>query len=167
MTLRRGSGRRGQSLVEFGLILPIFLLIVFGIIDFGRAVFAYSTLNNAAREAARVAVVDQVASHITDEAIKQAYALDVVAGDVSLDWRTAFNLDTPNSCSGFVGASQVVTCTLIVTVNNEWTAATPIIGSIIGPIDLVGESKMIVEFACPNSESTPVLAAADCPLGDS
>ena len=167
MSRRRDASRRGQSLVEFGLILPIFLLLVFGIIDFGRAVFAYSTLNNAAREAARVAVVDQVTAHITDEAIKQAYALDVVAGDVSLDWRSAFNLDTPNSCSGFVGNSQVVTCTLIITVNHEWTAATPIIGSIIGPLDIAGESQMIVEFACPNSESTPVLTAADCPLGDS
>jgi Flp pilus assembly protein TadG len=167
MSRRPGASRRGQSLVEFGLILPIFLLLVFGIIDFGRAVFAYSTLNNAAREAARVAVVDQVPAHITDEAINQAYALDVAAGDVSLDWRSAFNLDTPNSCSGFVGTSNVVTCTLIVTVNHEWTAATPIIGNIIGPIDLAGETRMIVEFACPNSGSTPVLTDSDCPLGDS
>jgi Flp pilus assembly protein TadG len=65
MSRLRRPDRRGQSLVEFGLILPIFLLMVFGIVDFGRAVFAYSTLNNAAREAARVAVVDQVADHIT------------------------------------------------------------------------------------------------------
>jgi Flp pilus assembly protein TadG len=164
--MRRAHGR-GQSLVEFGLVLPIFLLIVFGIIDFGRAVFAYSTLNNAAREAARVAVVDQVATHITDEAIKQAYALDVAAGDVTLDWRSSFNPDTPNSCAGSVGSNNVVTCTLVVTVNHEWTAATPIIGGIIGPIDLAGESQMIVEFACPNADATPALVAADCPLGDS
>ena len=166
MNRRRQEGRRGQSLVEFGLILPIFLLIVFGIIDFGRAVFAYSTLNNAAREAGRVAVVDQVTAHITDEAIKQAYALDVAAGDISLDWRSSFNPDTPNSCAGFVGSSNVVTCTLIITVNHEFIAATPIIGNIVGPVDLAGESKMIVEFACPNAGSTPALSAADCPLGD-
>lgn len=164
--LPRPKDRRGQSLVEFGLILPIFLLIVFGIVDFGRAVFAYSTLNSAAHEAARVAVVDQVTTHITDEAIKQAYTLDLDSGDVSLDWRSAFNLNTPNSCGGFVGSTDVVTCTLIVRVNYEFNAATPLIGNIIGPLDLVGESKMIVEFACPNSGSTPVLAAADCPLGD-
>ena len=167
MIRRRRRHVRGQSLVEFGLILPVFLLIVFGIIDFGRAVFAYSTLNSAAREAARVAVVDQVSAHITDEAIKQAYALNVDVGDVTLDWRTAFSPDTPNSCAGFVGSSNVVTCTLIVTVNYEWTAATPIIGNIIGPLDLAGESKMIVEFACPNSGSTPALADTDCPLGGS
>jgi Flp pilus assembly protein TadG len=165
MSRLRRPDRRGQSLVEFGLILPIFLLMVFGIVDFGRAVFAYSTLNNAAREAARVAVVDQVADHITDEAIAQAYALDVEAGDVSLDWRTSFNPDTPNSCAGFVGSNNVVTCTLIVRVSHEWTAATPIIGTIIGPLDLAGESKMIVEFACPNSDSSPALAEIDCPLG--
>jgi Flp pilus assembly protein TadG len=167
MRRRRDQGRKGQSLVEFGLMLPIFLLIVFGIIDFGRAVFAYSTLNSAAREAGRVAVVDQVTAHITDEAIRQAYTLDVSAGDVSLDWRSAFNPDTPNSCAGFVGSSNVVTCTLIITVNYEFNAATPIIGNIVGPLDLSGESKMIVEFACPNTASTPALTAADCPLGDS
>jgi len=166
MSPQRRHDSRGQSLVEFGLILPIFLLMVFGIIDFGRAVFAYSTLNSAAREAARVAVVDQVAAHITDEALKQSYALDVNPGDVLLDWRSSFNPDTPNSCSSFVGTNDVVTCTLIVTVNYEFNAATPLIGNIVGPLVLTGESKMIVEFACPNSGATPALTPADCPLGD-
>ena len=166
MSSLRRNPARGQSLVEFGLVLPIFLLLVFGIIDFGRAVFAFSTLNSAAREAARVAVVDQVPAHITDEAIAQAYALDLSAGDVSLDWRSAFNVDTPNSCSAFVGSNSVVTCTLFVTVSYEFNAATPLIGNIIGPLDLSGESKMIVEFACPNSDAIPPIGAAECPLGD-
>jgi Flp pilus assembly protein TadG len=166
MSIHRRKHGRGQSLVEFGLVLPIFLLLVFGIIDLGRAVFAYSTLNSAAREAARIAVVDQVDDHITDEAVKQAFALDLVAADVDLDWRSAFNPDTPDSCEAFVGSSDVVTCTLIVTVNHDFNAATPIIGNIVGTIEMAGESKMITEFACPNSSSTPVLAAADCPVGD-
>jgi Flp pilus assembly protein TadG len=166
MTGRRRKHGRGQSLVEFGLILPIFLLFVFGIIDLGRAVFAYSTLNSAAREAARVAVVDQVPDHITDEAVKQAYALDVDAADVMLDWRSAFVPDTPNSCAAELGSHGVVTCTLIVTVDYEFNAATPIISTILGTINMTGESKMIAEFACPNAGSTPPLTNADCPVGD-
>ncbi|MGH2466874.1 MAG: TadE/TadG family type IV pilus assembly protein [Candidatus Limnocylindrales bacterium] len=49
---------RGQSLVEFSLILPIFLLVVFGLIDGGRFVYMNSVLSQAAREGARVASVE-------------------------------------------------------------------------------------------------------------
>ena len=50
--------RRGQGLVEFALVLPIFLLILFGLIDMGRYVYLNSTLSQAAREGARVAAVE-------------------------------------------------------------------------------------------------------------
>lgn len=48
--------RRGQTLVEFALIVPIILLLVLGLIDFARVFQAYLTLQNAAREAGRYAV---------------------------------------------------------------------------------------------------------------
>ena len=47
----------GQSLVEFALVLPIFLAILIGMVDIGRAVWANNAVANAAREAARWAVV--------------------------------------------------------------------------------------------------------------
>jgi Flp pilus assembly protein TadG len=53
---RRHEGQRSQALIEFALISPVLLLLVFGIIDIGRAVFYYDTLNHAAREGARTAV---------------------------------------------------------------------------------------------------------------
>ena len=55
--MRRGAAhrRRGQALVEFALVIPIFLLVLFGLLDMGRAVYANHTLNQAAREAARLA----------------------------------------------------------------------------------------------------------------
>jgi Flp pilus assembly protein TadG len=49
--------RRGQALVEFVLVAPIFFLILFAIIDFGRYVYYVQTINNAAREGARYAIV--------------------------------------------------------------------------------------------------------------
>lgn len=52
----KSSGQRSQALIEFALVSPILLLLLFGIIDIGRAVFYYDTLANAAREGARVAV---------------------------------------------------------------------------------------------------------------
>ncbi|MBD0382375.1 TadE/TadG family type IV pilus assembly protein [Paenibacillus sedimenti] len=45
---------RGQSLTEFAVILPIFLLLVCGIFDFGRIMYAYMNMNNAAQETVRL-----------------------------------------------------------------------------------------------------------------
>lgn len=48
---------RGQALAEFALVAPIFFLVLFSIIDFGRYVYYVQILNNAAREGARYAIV--------------------------------------------------------------------------------------------------------------
>lgn len=48
----------GQTLVEFALVLPLFLLLIFGLIDMGRLVYMSSTMSQAAREATRVAAVE-------------------------------------------------------------------------------------------------------------
>ncbi|MDO8484629.1 MAG: TadE/TadG family type IV pilus assembly protein [Candidatus Limnocylindrales bacterium] len=56
MARTKGSG--GQTLVEFALVLPLFLLLVFGLIDMGRLVYMNSTISQAAREATRVAAVE-------------------------------------------------------------------------------------------------------------
>ena len=50
---------RGAAAVEFALLLPILLLLVFGIVDFGRALHAQITLTQAAREGARAAALKQ------------------------------------------------------------------------------------------------------------
>ena len=48
--------RRGLSIVETALAIPIFLLLIFGIVDIGRVLFAHMTLQHAVREAGRFAV---------------------------------------------------------------------------------------------------------------
>ena len=50
----RTACERGQTMVEFALILPIFLILIFGIIEFGRAWGAKQSLTIAAREGARI-----------------------------------------------------------------------------------------------------------------
>jgi len=50
------DAQRSQSLVEFALIAPILIVLLFGIVDFGRLVYIYATLNQAANEGARVAI---------------------------------------------------------------------------------------------------------------
>jgi Flp pilus assembly protein TadG len=48
---------RGQALTEFALVLVPFLLLLYGIIEFGRYVYTVEVMNNAARDGARYAIV--------------------------------------------------------------------------------------------------------------
>jgi Flp pilus assembly protein TadG len=54
---RTRSTRRGVAAVEFALVAPIFVALVFGIIEFGRMLTVQEILVNAAREGARAATL--------------------------------------------------------------------------------------------------------------
>lgn len=60
MRIRRteNNKRRGTALVEMAMVLPVFLMVVLGIIEFGRAMMVANMVTNAAREGARLAVID-------------------------------------------------------------------------------------------------------------
>jgi Flp pilus assembly protein TadG len=145
---------RGQTVVEVALILPIFVLLLVGIFDLGRAVYASSTINNAAREAGRLAIVDQTLVQIQAEAIKQSVALGLTASDVSVDYREAKTPNRSSSC-----ATVIIGCIADVRVTYTFTAATPLIDLLVGHITLVGETKFAVEAICVE----PTQAA--CPAG--
>ena len=55
--MTRRDKPRGQAMVEFALIFPIFILLLVGMFDLGRVVWVNNTLATAAREAARYAIV--------------------------------------------------------------------------------------------------------------
>jgi hypothetical protein len=57
LNLRRLHGEQGNAMVEFALSLTVLLTLLFGIIDVGRALFAYNWLYNGARQATRWAMV--------------------------------------------------------------------------------------------------------------
>ena len=50
------DSQRSQALIEFSLVAPVLLLLLFGVIDLGRAIFYYDTISHAATEAARTAI---------------------------------------------------------------------------------------------------------------
>ncbi len=50
-------GNRGQAVVEFAFVLPLLLLVCFGITEFGRAWMTMNIITSAAREGVRLAVV--------------------------------------------------------------------------------------------------------------
>jgi Flp pilus assembly protein TadG len=60
----KGDREKGQSLAEFALVVPIFLLLIFAIVDFGMGFHAYITVTNSAREGARVGAVGSDAATI-------------------------------------------------------------------------------------------------------
>jgi hypothetical protein len=57
ITRGRGKGEGGQTLVEFALVLPIFLLVLFAVVDFGMAFHAWIVVTNSAREGGRLGAV--------------------------------------------------------------------------------------------------------------
>lgn len=50
--------RRGAAAVEFAVVLPVFVILVFGMIEYGRMVMVQQVITNASREGARKAVLD-------------------------------------------------------------------------------------------------------------
>jgi Flp pilus assembly protein TadG len=76
--------QRGQSLVEFAMILPIFLLLAVVIFDLGRGVYYYSAIHNAAREGARYGVVyPNDSATMKSKAANYAIGLGTTPADVT------------------------------------------------------------------------------------
>lgn len=101
----------GQSLVEFTLILPLLLVLLFAIVDFGRAFYTWNSLSNAAREGARVAAVQGNNAQV-DAAVTSAMG--------GLPTSSPTLQRTYNNVGGQKG--QTVTITL----NYQFTYVTPI-----------------------------------------
>ena len=67
---------RGQAMVEFVLVLPVFLLLVFGIVDFGMGFHAWLTVTNSAREGARLGAVRATNAQIVQRVQDTSDTLD-------------------------------------------------------------------------------------------
>lgn len=84
--------RRGQSLVEFALIAPIFFFLVIGIIEGGRLLWTFHTLNNAAKEGSRYTMVRGTNSELGDapatDSTIETYILSKSSGLADADLTT-------------------------------------------------------------------------------
>jgi Flp pilus assembly protein TadG len=151
----------GQSIVEFALVIPIIILLVVGFFEIGRAVFAYNTLANAARQAVRVAAVNQIAS-VTDCdesrpiedpyephwsyrgcAIAAASTLGITTANVSISY------SPPPSTTVTCSPTLHVGCIASVTVTYAYTISTPFVSRLIGSISMSQTSQMPVERVFP------------------
>src|SRR3990172_5813883 len=77
---RNATHSRGQVLVEFALVVPIFLVLLFGMIEFGRAWMTKNILTGAAREAVRRLAVIPYDNSVTGEAYLRAVSILSSAG---------------------------------------------------------------------------------------
>ncbi|MCH7835443.1 MAG: pilus assembly protein [Chloroflexi bacterium] len=64
--IRRKNGEKGQALAEFALLIPIFLILLFAIVDFGMGFYSWITVTNSAREGARLGAVAATQQDIID-----------------------------------------------------------------------------------------------------
>ena len=73
------SPQRSQAIVEFALIAPILILLLFVIVDFGRVIYIYATLNQAVNEGARTAIRDSalLPTNADVESAVRQHAVDV------------------------------------------------------------------------------------------
>ncbi len=131
------SRPRGQSLVEFAIVIPVILLMAIVIFDFGRAIYYSSTIHNAAREGARFGIVNPGAdTRIQDKAISYAVGLGLQRGNVAVCWHYNGMIQ-----QAFPPPSVKVTVTY------EFRPATPVVAQFLtgGKITLKGEAVMKLE----------------------
>ena len=158
---RRRRRQGGQSLVEFAFVLPIIVLVIAAFIEIGRAVFAYNTIANAARQGARVAAVNQL-SVVTDCdesrpiedpyephwsirgcAIAAAGALGINTANVTISY------SSPPSTSLSCDPTLHVGCIAAITVTYDYAVSTPFLNWVIHSFTMTETSEMPIERVFP------------------
>ncbi len=137
-----GRRQRGQSLVEFALVLPIFLLVVMATVDFGWALRNYITVTNAAREGARYGVTGASADDIKQRTAARSSGL-LQTAEVKI-------------CRGITcdsGMANTDASTVIVKANYRYKFITPLgsianfisLGAVPDPLPLSSSTSMRLE----------------------
>jgi Flp pilus assembly protein TadG len=91
-----GIKSSGQTLMEFVITLPLFLLLVLAVIDFGRLALTYASLANATREGARYAVVHLNDNNGVENVVRtRAVGLNSAGINVVTNWNV--NVNSPET----------------------------------------------------------------------
>jgi Flp pilus assembly protein TadG len=104
-------GHQGQSIIEFAFLLPILLLVVFGIVEFGRALMTTNALYAASREGARVVAIGGTDQEARDRVNAVLTAARI---DTALSVTTITPPDSVNAISVTVTTTfQILTASVI------------------------------------------------------
>ena len=132
MTVLRASRRRGQSLVEFAIMTPIFFLAIFGVLEIGRLLLTQMTLQHALREAGRFAVTGQ---HLVDPA-HPGNTLSRIDSITQVARNTAAGVDVSSirisSTLGGNGSAGAPRDTVTIAMTASLKLFTPLIGRYFG-----------------------------------
>ena len=131
---RTQRGRRGQSLVEFAFVAPLFFLMIFGITDFGRLFFTKQTLQFALREAGRYAVTGQHLPGVdpnTGSAYTRVASIKKIASDKAAGLNVS-NIDVKaynsNGQPDAVHPAGLPGETVVISLATDLTLITPFVG---------------------------------------
>jgi Flp pilus assembly protein TadG len=153
-TSRCRRRQRGQALVEFSLVIPLFLLLLIALFDMGRAVFSYNTLTNAAREGARMAIVNQDMNLIKARAKSQTAIVELNDPSVSV----GFYQMAPDGTADLSDPCNLVAvgCLAVVSFEATYQPITPIIADLVfkDGVTFTAKSVLSVEYRCPNENLT-------------
>lgn len=132
------SQRSGAALVEFAIVLPVFFLLILGIIEFGRAFMVGQLVTNAAREGARQAVLDGSTNTAVTSTITSFLQ---GAGNISpTNVTVTITVSTAAAANQLANAKSGDLCTIRVSVPfNQVSYLTP---SYMATTNLVGQSVM-------------------------
>ncbi len=121
-----GSREGGAAAVELALVLPILLLLVFGIVDFGRALNLQITLTQAAREGVRPAALRQPTAAVSAAVTAATAGMAAPAPSVAI-----------SPCPAGTGTATV-------TVSKTFQFVTPVgaVADLISPSSLGGNIPM-------------------------
>jgi Flp pilus assembly protein TadG len=127
---------RGQGMVEFALIIPIFLLLTLGVAEAGWLMYANHTLTNATREGARFAMVNGSRAETLADVDSVGAVIEQRAGRMSGRITTTSVEFSPDADAG----SEV---TVVAELAHQ-----SIVGMIagFGPMTLTSESTVIVQY---------------------
>lgn len=143
-TAHRDARERGQALVEFSISIVIFLMLLMGVVDFGRAIYQYNGVSQAAREIARVTSVHP-GPDFTTTIGRSAETNAVIATQGGL----IPNLGAPTmSCVEIDGTSVSGGClpgnSIKVTISAPYTPITPLLG-LVGTWSLSSTSSVVLQ----------------------
>lgn len=125
------KNENGQALVEFAVVLPVLLLLVMGILQFGMMLNSYLTIENASREGARAGIIGDSDAEIQSLIVSTSPGLDPKNLTITI---------TPDETSRKSGDS------LTVTVSYNYNLTVPIVSALFNnAVILNGQTTMRVE----------------------
>lgn len=158
--LRRKKEERGAALVEFAIVAPLLFLLLFGVVEFGRAVVTFTGVTTAAREGARygTTVGDSPTNPgtpryldcagIKEAAKAKSVLVNIEDSDITVQFDNGPGTSADADCDGAIATPTDVLVEsgdrVVVTVNTTFESPIPLISSLIGTLNVDSEQARTI-----------------------